>query len=164
METFRVVAIPEDIAKYVRAKRVAPVYGHPVYAEVANGHGPCRLCLRTFQIEAERRVLFTYDCFHGKEDLPLPGPVFIHETACERYAEDGGFPEDLRSLELTLNAYGAGRRLVAEEYVADGRVEGVIKRLFSRAEVDYIHVRNTRAGCYAFAIERPGAQAALRKA
>jgi hypothetical protein len=161
MQTFRVVAIPKELAEYVVKERVAPVYGHPAHAEVARGPGPCRLCLRTFKLGVERRVLFTYDCFQGKEELPLPGPVFIHEAACERYPEDGGFPDDVRAMPVTLNAYGRGRRLLAQEYVTDGRVEGVVERLFARDDVDYIHVRNTQAGCYAFAIERAAGAAAL---
>lgn len=86
MQPFRVVAIPDEIAESVRTKLVAPVYGHPAHAEVAKGYGPCRLCLRTFTVGAERRVLFA--------------------------------------------------------------------RLFARAEVDYIHVRDTAAGCFDCAIER----------
>jgi hypothetical protein len=156
MPPFRVVAIPNEIAETVRATRKAPGYGHPAHAEVATGHGPCRLCLRDFAIGWDRRLLFTYDCFHGKEDLPLPGPVFIHESPCERYREDAGFPADSRQHALTLNAYGAGRRVVAQEYVRDGLVEPVITHLFTSREVDYIHVRDTTAGCFDFAIERPG--------
>ena len=154
MTPFRVVAILDGIADSVRAEMVAPVYGHPAHVEVARGYGPCRLCLRTFRVGADRRILFTYDSFQDKEALPLPGPVYIHETSCERYPEDAGFPQDLRAHALTLNAYGRGRRLLAQEYVADGRVEAVIERLLARADVDYIHVRDTSAGCFDFAVER----------
>ena len=154
MQPFRVVAILDGVADSVRAEMVAPVYGHPAHAEVARGYGPCRLCLRTIEVGADRRILFTYDSFQDKEALPLPGPVYIHEAPCDRYPEDSGFPEDLRSHALTLNAYAQGRRLVAQEYVADGRGETVIARLFARSEIDYIHVRDTEAGCFDFAIER----------
>ena len=47
-----------------------------------------------------------------------------------------------------------GRRLLAQEYVRDGTVEPVIERLFADREVDYIHVRDTEAGCFDFALER----------
>jgi hypothetical protein len=154
MPGYRIVAIPSEIADVVRSTRTSPGYGHPAHAEVAGGHGPCRQCLRTFAIGQERRILFTYDPFAGTESLPLPGPVFIHEAPCERYAEDAGFPDALRPHALTFNAYEQGRRLRAQEYVTDGRVEPVIERLFARSDVDYIHVRDTRAGCFDFAIER----------
>jgi hypothetical protein len=41
-----------------------------------------------------------------------------------------------------------------QEYVTDGDVEPVVDRLWKRPDVDYIHVRDTEAGCYDFRIER----------
>lgn len=121
---------------------------------MAQGHGPCRHCLRTFRIGEERRVLFTLDPFYGLEALPLPGPVFIHEEACERYLEDGGFPCELTAHRLTLNAYGRGRRLRAQEYVTGGDVETALAVLLARTDVDYVHVHDTSAGCFDLRIER----------
>jgi hypothetical protein len=154
MPLYRIVAIPDAIAQAVRTTRTSPQYGHPAHSEIATGYGPCRQCLRTFTEGAERRLLFTYDPFEGTEPLPLPGPVFIHESSCEGYPEGAGFPEDLRSHPLTLNAYRRDRQLVAQEYVADGGVEPVLERLLPRPDVDYIHARDTEAGCYDFRIER----------
>ena len=154
MHEYRVVAVGDSIADAVRKTMKSPGYGHPAHVETATGHGPCRQCLRTFSIGKERRILFTYDAFHGKEDLPLPGPVFIHEDRCERYPEDAGFPSDMLEHRLTLNAYGAGRALVAQKYVVDGAVEPEIQRLLADGNVGYIHVRDTVAGCYDFLIER----------
>ena len=156
MPPFRVVAIPSDVADAVRTTQRSPGYGHPTHTEVATGHGPCRHCLRTFEIGRDRRVLFTYDAFRGAESLPLPGPVFIHEERCERYAEGAGFPDEVRSHPLTLNAYGRGRNLRAQAYVIDGNPEPAIEHLLARSDVDYIHVRDTSAGCFDFAVERAG--------
>lgn len=160
MPLYRVVAVSDAVTNAVRATRAAPGYGHPAHSEIATGHGPCRQCLRTFAIGEDRRLLFTYDPFGHNERLPLPGPVFIHELPCIRYAEDAGFPEDLRPFSLTLNAYGRGRWLRAQKYVSDGRVEAVIGQLFARGDVDYIHVRDTEAGCFDFSVEPTEAHAA----
>lgn len=154
MAAYRVLAIPEGTAGKVRATRKSPGYGHPVHAEIATGYGPCRLCLRDFEVGVERRLLFTLDPFHGIEPLPLPGPVFIHEIECDRHPEHGGFPEDLLSHDLTLTAYARGRLHRAEERATGAQVEPAIERLLSRADVDYLHVRDTRAGCYDLRIER----------
>jgi hypothetical protein len=154
MTSYRIVAMPTAIAEKVRATLSSPGYGHPAHTEVATGYGPCRHCLRTFRVGEERRTLFTYDPFYGLEELPLPGPVFIHDGPCERYPEDGGFPSDLRAHPLTLNAYGRGRRLRAQEYVTDGDVETALDRLLARPDVDYVHVRDTSAGCYDLRVER----------
>ena len=154
MSDYRIIALPSTIADTVRSTHESPGYGHPTHVEVASGYGPCRHCLRTFAVGQERRILFTYDPFAGTESLPLPGPVFIHEASCERYDERRGFPIDMQSHALTFNAYGRGRHLRAQKYVADGCMEPVIQELLARPDVDYLHVRDTRAGCFDFSIER----------
>jgi hypothetical protein len=47
-----------------------------------------------------------------------------------------------------------GRRLIAQEIVADGKFEPAIDRLFAHAAVNYIQVHSTTAGCFTFRIER----------
>ena len=154
MTPYRVVAIPEAVAQAVRATGKSPQYGHPAHTEVATGSGPCRQCLRAFVVGSERRILFTYDPFEETDPFPLPGPVFIHEAPCERYPENDGLPEYLRGQRLTLNAYGRGRVLRAQERVADESVEPTLEHLLGRPDVDYIHIRSTEAGCYGFRVER----------
>jgi hypothetical protein len=158
MQSYRVVAVGHRIADAVRKTLRSPGYGHPAHTDVATGHGPCRLCLQAFSVGTERRILFTYDPFQGREKLPLPGPVFIHEHDCDRYPEEGGFPVGMLRHRLTLNAYAQGRRLVSQSYVSDGNVEPVLQRLLHDSEVAYIHVRDTDAGCYDFSIERTSDQ------
>lgn len=152
--SFRTIAIPADIAREARESGRAPRYGHPAHRERAAGYGPCRLCLATFRIHEEDRLLFTYDPFAGLDEYPSPGPVFIHADGCEPFAAAEGFPESLRALPLTLEGYGAGRWLVARERVTEGNVEGAAERLFAHSAVVYVHVRNTEAGCYIARLER----------
>jgi hypothetical protein len=154
VSSYRVIALAQDVADTVRATHLSPFSKHPTHTEVARGHGPCRLCLRAFSVGQDRRILFTLDPFAGLESLPLPGPVFIHEGACQRHAADAGFPIDLRGRGLTIQGFGTGRRLLAEEHVENGSVDLVIERLFERPDVRYLHVRDTAAGCYDFRIER----------
>ena len=154
MDAYRFLAISDVTAEKVRTTRRSPGYGHPVHAEIATGYGPCRLCLRDFEVGADRRLLFTLDPFYGLESFPLPGPVFIHESECDRYPEYGGFPEDLLSHDLTLVAYGRGRFQRDEQRVTGDAVEPAIERLLARTDVDYVHVRDTSAGCYDLRVER----------
>ena len=154
MIPIRVVAIPTEIADAVRRTHKDPHYGHPAHTAVADEGAPCRHCLQLIAAGYEQATLFTYDAFAGVESLPLPGPVYIHAEACERYPENGGFPAPLRKSPRTLNAYARGRRLAAAEYVEDGNMDNRIQKLFARPDVDYIHVRSTTAGCYTFRIER----------
>jgi hypothetical protein len=154
MTRYSTIALPTEIARGVRATMESPRYRHPAYVKVATGYGPCRHCLRTFHVGEERRILFTYDPFDGLEPYPLPGPIFIHEAECERYPEDGGFPEDLKAHPLTISGYGKGRILREQAHIAGNAVEPEIERILGRDDVDYILVRDTAAGCYDLRIER----------
>ncbi|HVO79628.1 MAG TPA: DUF1203 domain-containing protein [Terriglobales bacterium] len=160
MQPIRIVAIPTKVAEAVRQTMQAPVYGHPAHSEVGAESAPCRHCLRLITPGVDRRLLFTYDRFAGVESLPLPGPVFIHAAACERYPENGGVPDELRASPRTLEGYARGRRLVVREYVSDGNMEAAIETIFAAPDVDYIHVNSTTAGCYTFRIERQDRQLA----
>lgn len=152
--TFRIAAIPTKVADLVRSTMRAPGYGHPAHVETATGYGPCRHCLRDFEVGKERRILFTYDPFYGLDPHPLPGPIFIHAEPCTRFDEDAGFPEDLRTHGLTFVAYGEDRRLLSEERVENGEVEPLIERLLVKSDVKFLHVRDTDAGCYDLRIDR----------
>jgi hypothetical protein len=160
MTRFRTVPIPSALAETARTEARSPQYGHPAHRELAKGTGPCRLCLGTFRVGEEHRLLFTYDPFAGLDPYPSPGPVFVHADGCAAWAEPEGFPEGLRALPLTIEAYAAGRWLVARERVTDGDVEGAVRRLFGHPVVGYLHVRNTEAGCYIARIERITASSA----
>ncbi len=87
MIPIRVVAIPTEIADAVRRTHKDPHYGHPAHTEIAGEGAPCRHCLQIIAAGSENATLFTYDAFEGIESLPLPGPVYIHAEACERYPE-----------------------------------------------------------------------------
>ena len=154
MNSFRVAAIPTEIAQTVRSTMKAPVYGFPVHKEIAAGRAPCRHCLRLIRANEEALLLFTYDPFRELGVLPLPGPVYVHAEECERYASAAGFPEEYSGRLLTLNAYGADRKLLSEVRVQDGAEAGEMPRLFANPEVLYVHVRSTEAGCYLFRMER----------
>jgi hypothetical protein len=156
----RIIAIRTEVAETVRRTSRSPRYGHPAHTEVAKGYGPCRHCLRYFAVGEEERILFTYDAFEGVESLPLPGPVFIHTTACPRYEEEGGFPTELLAHPLTLTAYGTGRAFREELAVAGGPIDLTLKRLLARPDVDYVLVSDREAGCFDFRIERGQVDAA----
>ena len=153
MSSYRIQGIPDSIAVAARDSMKSPQYGHPAHAERATGYGPCRLCLQTFQVGAEERVLFTYQPFTDPAALPAPGPVFIHRDGCERY--DGAeLPEALRPLPLAVEGYGAGGVLLAQQRVGTSHFEAVLDGVFGSADVQYVHVRNAEAGCFIARIDR----------
>lgn len=157
MAMLRFQGIPEAIAAEVRHDMRAPQYGHPAHREIAKGYGPCRLCLQTFAIGKEERILFTYQPFGDPGSLPAPGPVFIHADACARY-DALAFPPDFRLLPLVFEAYRTGGRLLAQERVDSAAHEDALADLFERSGADYVHIRNGEAGCFMARVELAAAQ------
>ena len=155
MSRYQVLAIPTKVAERVRETGKAPGYGHPAHTEVAAGYGPCRHCLRTFRIGEERRTLFTYDPFFGIEDIPLPGPIFIHADRCERYPENGGYPQGLLQHAAIFNAYSKGQHLISRLLIeANDGHEAKLNDLLEKENVDYVEVRDREAGCFDFRIQK----------
>jgi hypothetical protein len=154
MSGYRIRGIPDSIAGAARRSMRSPQYGHPVHAEIASGYGPCRLCLQTFQVGTEERLLFTYQPFTDSAALPAPGPVFIHRRPCGRY--DGHeLPEALRPLPLALEGYGGRGVLLVQRRVGDMRFETALESVFEAGDVQYAHLRNAEAGCFIARIDRP---------
>jgi Protein of unknown function (DUF1203) len=133
----------------------APQYGHPAHRELARGYGPCRLCLRTFTIGEEERILFTYQPFHDVGSLPAPGPVFIHSAPCTRY-DALEFPPDFRALPLVFEGYQKGGLLLAQERVAARDPEQVLQQIFKGSGAAYVHIRNGEAGCFMATVQPCG--------
>jgi hypothetical protein len=131
----------------------SPQYGHPAHVETATGYGPCRLCLETFEVGRDERLLFTYQPFTDPGALPAPGPVFIHRAGCVRY--DGPeLPAALRPLPLALEGYGANGELAIQRRVGTSPFEAVLQDVFESPEVQYAHLRNAEAGCFIARIDR----------
>jgi len=153
MRFYRIQGIPDPIAIAARESMESPQYGHPAHAEMATGYGPCRLCLQTFQVGADERLLFTYQPFTDPAALPAPGPVFIHRGGCQRY--DGPeLPAALRPLPLVVEGYGADGVLVVQRRVGTSPFEAVLHGVFEPAEVQYAHLRNAEAGCFIARVDR----------
>ncbi|MBS1842048.1 MAG: DUF1203 domain-containing protein [Acidobacteria bacterium] len=154
MSSFLAVAIPTEMAESVRSTRKSPKYGFPAHREVAAGRAPCRHCLEIIRLHEEDLLLFTMDAFYGLDVPPSPGPVYIHAEPCARFSGKGGIPEGYRGRLLTLEAFAADRKLVAEVRVTDSQEEKIAEGMFANPAVEYVHVRSTEAGCFLFRLER----------
>ena len=154
MSSYRIVAIPSEIAEEVRTTGKSPKYGFPAHREVAAGRAPCRHCLKLILKDEEELLLFTYDPFRELGEPPLPGPVYIHAMECPRHPESDVIPAEFRGRLLTLEGYGENRALLKEFRVGDGAEERAAEQLFSETKIRYVNVRSTEAGCFLFRLER----------
>ncbi len=150
---YKIVPLSAEIARSVRENMKSPQYGHPAFADVAKGYGPCRVCLKTFIKDVDERILFTYNAFENLSNLPLPSPIYIHKNECKAFDEHS-FPSELIDLPLLFEGYGAESELVKREAVNKENIENQIAEIFALADVKYINLRNSEAGCFVARIER----------
>jgi len=100
MSLYRVQGIPLAVATTVRETLRSPQYGHPAHAEVATGYGPCRLCLQTFRVGHEQRLLFTYQPFaDSAPSRPRGRCSFTRGPASVRRHGNSGGPSARRKSE-----------------------------------------------------------------
>ena len=154
MSKLRVVAIPSEMAQKVRKTKLSPWCEHPVTSKVATGHGPCRHCLMPFAVGIEVRLLMTMNAFADVGGVPQPGPVFLHERTCRRYAEGAGFPKDLLEFGSVLDGYDDQQLVRRREQISDCSQERMLEQMMGDALIRYVMVRDAKAGCYDFRVER----------
>ena len=154
MQKLKIVSMPTAVAEMVRASMKAPLYGFPAHREIAAGRAPCRHCLKLIRPQEEELILFTYDAFHEQGVWPSPGPVYIHRETCASFAGNGQIPQEYRGQPLTLEAFGENRERLGEKLVKETDGDQALQEIFANAEVQYVHVRSTTAGCYLFRVER----------
>ncbi len=153
MAMFTVLPVARDITTQVRSTRKSPQYGHPVHQELAGGTGPCRECLRAFNVGAEDRILFTYTPFDGTSALKQPGPVFIHAEQCDPHGALG-FPEGLLGIPLVAQAYYADGTIAEPRALTTGDESSLLAALLDEPQVKFAHLRHAEAGCFIARVER----------
>jgi hypothetical protein len=113
---------------------------------------PCRRCLRDTRA-GEAVLLISYDPFFGDSPYRGAGPIFVHESACERFSE-GDLPDQLRGRLLSVRAYDDGHMMVDADVVDGGELESSIEHTFDTTRASYLHVHYARPGCFAVRVER----------
>ena len=153
MAAYKIEGLPTRITDEVRSTCKSPGYGHPIYAEVADGTGPCRSCLRLFDVGREERLLFTYQPASGDRVVGAPGPVFIHREECGRY-EGTSMPEDLRGLPLLVEGRTNDGTVLRSESTSGDAAEQVIEACLADEQIDFLFLRHGEAGCHIARIDR----------
>jgi len=158
MKQFKIVPLSKEYAARLRQSRKDD-YGHTVIEQTATGLGPCRVSLKPFKRNIDKRLLFTHIPFAIDNAFNQPGPLFINAEEVEEYADIHIFPPDIKSdkehFPLTLIGYNKEQMMAYTELVGNSDVDELIVKIFDeRPEVAYLHVRNAEACCYICKIER----------
>ena len=153
--SFRIVGLP--VAPF------APLFGLADHELAARGvvrriadqrpGFPCRVSLRDAD-PGESVLLLNY------EHLPVPGPyrsrhaIYVREYAAECTPDINAIPEVLSSRLLSVRAFDSSGMMVDADVVAGEGVAPVINRQFANPAVDYLHLHNAKAGCFAARVVR----------
>src|SRR3712207_5630464 len=149
---YRIVPLPTNVAQNARRAAAAGAPDHAVVVADSPVGYPCRHCLR-WAAPGERMILFPFQSIPAGRPYSESGPIFVHETECERYAETQMYPAEFRH-GRAFRAYNAKRDMIDAVVVNGEAPEAVIEKLFGNPETEFIHARSVTRGCYTFAIER----------
>ena len=114
---------------------------------------PCRVSLEDAE-PGEPMLLLAFTHQPAHSPYHASGPVFVRERAAQAYPKIGEVPDAIRRRLLSVRAYDAADMMIGAEVTEGADLEASITRLFSDAQVSYLHLHNARPGCFACRVDR----------
>jgi hypothetical protein len=147
MATYRCIALSTADARRYRAVNVDD-FGYRI--ERSKGHDtyPCRHCLREASGE-QGMLLLSHQAPEPRSVYGHPTAIFLCAQACARFDAPDTVPEIVRNRQVSLRAFNSDGMMLytANELVEGAGHDAAIRRIFDRAEVAFINVHTTKAGC-----------------
>src|SRR5271167_4561532 len=135
MNNFRIVPLSKSYVQQIRETRKDD-FDHKVIEQTATGLGPCRVSLKPFERDVDKRLLFTHSPFEIDNAYNQPGPVFINADEVEEYSDVHRFPPEIKankqSFPLTLIGYNNEQIMVLSKIVGDKDVDEMITEIFEQ--------------------------------
>jgi hypothetical protein len=158
MNKFKIVPLSKAYAQKIRLK-MEDDFGHQLTEKVATGKGPCRVSLKPFNKDVDKRILLTHSPFEVDNAYNQPGPVFINGAEVEEYADIYRFPPEIKAdkknFPLSLIGYNDEQQMAFTQLVGDADVDELIGEIFEQhPDVKYLHARNAQACCFICKVER----------
>ena len=157
MYLFRVSGIPADVIDEIRHLSDSELTKQRAVRRIVDTRPgfPCLVTLEDAEI-GESVLLFNFEHLAGPSPYRSVGPIFVRESASERYSKINEIPEVLRvsGRLLSMRAYDEADMLVDAAVIESVEIEASIQRLFANASIAYIHVHNAGPGCYSCRIDR----------
>ena len=158
MIQFKIVPLSEEYASKIR-KAQKDGFGHEVIEQVATGLGPCRVSLKPFVRGQDVRLLISHSPFDIDNAFNQPGPIFIHKKEVEAYKDFHRFPPEIKAdkvhFPLSLIGYSKDQNMIFTKLVGGEDVDVLIPKILEEhPEVEFLHVRNSKACCFICKIER----------
>lgn len=129
--------------------------GQPALVRAAEGvANPCRHCLGLIA-EGERKLVLGYRPFANPQPYAEIGPIFLHESACERYESDA-LPGWFAFLDpAVVRGYDADDWILYEtgQVVSGPELGGVCRDILGDPKVAYVHIRS-KYNCFQCRVDR----------
>ena len=129
--------------------------GQPALTRLAEGvANPCRHCLGLIA-EGEEKLVLAWRPFDSLHPYAETGPIFLHKSACERYASDA-LPAWFDFLDpAILRGYGGDDwiRYDTGSVVPGRQLTSVCRRILADPTVAYVHIRS-KFNCFQCRVDR----------
>jgi hypothetical protein len=153
--TLRIEAIDPEQLRSLRTSGVDHG-GNPVEPFVDHDGGwPLRCCLAD-SVPGDEIAIVAWSPFPWRGAYAETGPIVVHAHECGGY-RGAGVPAQFLTRRQHLRPYGHDHRIAYEHTAVvegDGSLPDRLADLVARGDVDFVHVRNTSAGCYSFTARR----------
>ncbi len=151
----RVCGIPTEQAIALREGGLDANGQAPVVMKAEGGANPCRHCLQLIA-DGEPKLVLSYRPFDAAQPYAETGPIFLHQSACERY-ESNELPGWFAFLDpAAIRGYGADDwiRYETGRVVRGSELAQAAASILEKADVAYIHIRS-KFGCFQCRVDRP---------
>jgi hypothetical protein len=129
--------------------------GQPAVTRVAEGvANPCRHCLELI-VEGANKLVLSYRPFGALHPYAETGPIFLHETTCERYVSDR-LPAWFDYMDpAIIRGYGIDDwiRYDTGDVVAGVELNAACQRILADETVEYVHIRS-KFNCFQCRVDR----------
>jgi hypothetical protein len=115
---------------------------------------PCRHCLGLIT-SGQKKLVLAYRPFDALQPYAEIGPIFLHETSCERY-DSGALPAWFGFMDLAIiRGYGNDDwiRYDTGNVVPGTELTNACRRILSDSTVAYVHIRS-KFNCFQCRVDR----------
>lgn len=114
---------------------------------------PCRVSLQDAEV-GEEVILVHYE--HQSADSPFRSSdaVYVRNNVEQGQFEMNEIPELFRHRLMSVRGFSEGHYLVDADAVEGTELETILDQILGNPNVDYIHLRYAKSGCFAARVER----------
>jgi Protein of unknown function (DUF1203) len=123
-----------------------------VFATTKPGY-PCRVSLVDAEI-GEELLLLPFEHQPAGSPYKSSGPIFVRKASSQAQLEPGEIPDYVLTRLMSVRAYDCKDFMTDALVCAGSDAAAAIQKMFSRAEVAYIHLHNANRGCFSCAARR----------